>query len=89
VRRWGWGRRPERVGDRGGAIRHDSSYYVRRVNWQGRFLWGGERLALSAGLAGELIGLKEVEDSKAIKKYIENQQSDLDDQGFKTTVPTE
>lgn len=43
-------------------MEYDSSYYVRRVNWQGRFLWGGERLALSPVLAEEWIGLKEVED---------------------------
>lgn len=43
-------------------MEYDASYYVRRVNWQGRFLWAGERLPLTPVLAGEWIGLKEVED---------------------------
>lgn len=42
-------------------MEYDSSYYVRRVNWQGRFLWNGERVTLSPVLAEEWIGLKEVE----------------------------
>ena len=42
-------------------MEYDSSYYIRRVNWQGRFLWNGERVALSPVLAEEWIGLKEVE----------------------------
>jgi putative transposase len=42
-------------------MEYGSCYYVRRVNWQGRFLWGGERIALSPVLAEEWIGLKEVE----------------------------
>jgi hypothetical protein len=43
-------------------MEYGASYYVRRVNEQGRFLWAGERLALSPVLAGERIGLREVED---------------------------
>jgi transposase InsO family protein len=43
-------------------MEYDSSYYIRRVNWQGRFLWNGERVALSPVLAEEWIGLKEVEE---------------------------
>jgi hypothetical protein len=43
-------------------MEYDSSYYIRRANWQGRFLWNGERVALSPVLAEEWIGLKEVEE---------------------------
>lgn len=43
-------------------MEYEGSYYVRRVNWQGKFLWGGERIPISKLLAGERIGLREVED---------------------------
>ncbi len=49
---------PARVPD----MEYDSSFYVRRVNWQGRILWRGERVMLSPVLAEERVALREVDD---------------------------
>jgi hypothetical protein len=57
-----WTHSPRKYPGKLPAIDYESSYERRRVDEQGRFLWNGRMVALTKVLAGETIGVFQVDD---------------------------